>query len=290
MQIDFVPDRTLFPFESRWFDGAGPRVHYIDEGKGRAVVMFHGNPTWSFLYRKVINDLKGEFRCIAMDYPGFGLSERPAGYKYTSAEHAGVVGKLVDQLGLDGFIVVGQDWGGPIGMTVALERAERVSGMVFANTWYWPAQGSLTTFSLVMSSPPLQWLILNRNSFVNFIMPRSVAIPMPPEVFKTYQDAQPSPNARRGVAVFPRQIRNARPMLERLAAEAPKALAGKPLELVWAMRDPAFGKAAVLARWKRDFPEAHSTQLANANHYIQEDAPEAVAAAVRRVQQRVPSS
>jgi haloalkane dehalogenase len=286
MQVDFKPDTALFPFESRWFDGAGPRIHYVDEGKGRPVVMFHGNPTWSFLYRKVINELKGQFRCIAMDYPGFGLSERPDGYGYTSAEHAQLIGKLVDHLELDGFIVVGQDWGGPIGMTVALERVNRVAGMVFANTWYWPAEGSLATFSIVMSSPPLQWLILHRNSFVNFIMPRSVATPMDPKVFKTYQDAQPSPEARRGVAEFPRQIRRARPMLERLAGTAPKALGDKPIELVWAMKDPAFGNAAVLARWKRDFPLANVTQIGGANHYIQEDAPEAVAAAIRRVNGR----
>ena len=289
MQIDFVPDRTLFPFESRWFDGAGPRVHYVDVGDGPAVLMFHGNPTWSFLYRKVIKQLSSGFRCIAMDYPGFGLSERPSGYGYTSAEHAQVIGKLVDHLQLDGFIVVGQDWGGPIGMTVALERASRVAGMVFANTWYWPAQGSLVTFSLVMSSPPIQWLILHRNAFVTFIMPRSVATPMEPEVFKSYQDAQPNPAARRGVAEFPRQIRHARPMLERLAAEAPQVLGEKPLELVWAMKDPAFGNPAVLARWQRDFPSANLTQLAGANHYIQEDAPEAVAAAVERIRNRVGS-
>ncbi|HXL78590.1 MAG TPA: alpha/beta fold hydrolase [Candidatus Eisenbacteria bacterium] len=287
MQIDFTPDKVLFPFQSRWFDGAGPRVHYIDEGAGRPVVMFHGNPTWSFLYRKVIQQLSGRFRCVAMDYPGFGLSERPSGYGYTSEEHARVIGKLVDHLNLDGFIVVGQDWGGPIGMTVATERASRVAGTVFANTWYWPATGSLVTFSLVMSSPPLQWLILHRNSFVNFIMPRSVAIPMDANVFKSYQDAQPNPEARRGVAEFPRQIRLARPMLERLAATAPKALGAKPMELVWAMKDPAFGNEQVIARWQLDFPSANLTRLANANHYIQEDAPDAVAAAVDRVQKRI---
>ncbi len=287
MQIDFTPDKVFFPFQSRWFDGAGPRVHYIDEGAGRPVVMFHGNPTWSFLYRKVIQQLSGRFRCVAMDYPGFGLSERPSGYGYTSEEHARVIGKLVDHLNLDGFIVVGQDWGGPIGMTVATERASRVAGTVFANTWYWPATGSLVTFSLVMSSPPLQWLILHRNSFVNFIMPRSVAIPMDANVFKSYQDAQPNPEARRGVAEFPRQIRLARPMLERLAATAPKALGAKPMELVWAMKDPAFGNEQVIARWQLDFPSANLTRLANANHYIQEDAPDAVAAAVDRVQKRI---
>jgi haloalkane dehalogenase len=286
MQIDW----TLFPFESRWFDGAGPRIHYVDEGKGRAVVMFHGNPTWSFLYRKVIKELRSQFRCIAMDYPGFGLSERPSGYGYTSAEHAQVIGKLVDHLELDGFIVVGQDWGGPIGMTVALERASRVAGMVFANTWYWPAQGSLRTFSLVMSSPPAQWLILHRNSFVNFIMPRSVATPMDPQVFKIYQNVQPTPEARRGVAEFPRQIRLARPMLERLVSNAPTALGNKPIELVWAMKDPAFGNEAVLARWQRDFPSANLTRIADSNHYIQEDAPQAIAAGVQRAQNRIRGS
>jgi haloalkane dehalogenase len=286
MQIDW----TLFPFESRWFDGAGPRIHYVDEGKGRAVVMFHGNPTWSFLYRKVIKELRSQFRCIAMDYPGFGLSERPSGYGYTSAEHAQVIGKLVDHLELDGFIVVGQDWGGPIGMTVALERPSRVAGMVFANTWYWPAQGSLRTFSLVMSSPPAQWLILHRNSFVNFIMPRSVATPMDPQVFKIYQNVQPTPEARRGVAEFPRQIRLARPMLERLVSNAPTALGNKPIELVWAMKDPAFGNEAVLARWQRDFPSANLTRIADSNHYIQEDAPQAIAAGVQRAQNRIRGS
>lgn len=286
MQIDFAPDRKLYPFESKWFDGAGPRVHYIDEGEGLAVVMFHGNPTWSFLYRNVIRGLGGQFRCIAMDYPGFGLSERPSEYGYTAAEHAEVIGRLVDHLKLDEFIVVGQDWGGPIGMTIALERADRVAGMVFANTWYWPAQGSLATFSIVMSTPPAQWLILERNSFVNFIMPRSVATPMEPAVFKTYQDAQPTPEARRGVAEFLRQIRRARPMLEHLANNAPTTLGRKPLELVWAMKDPAFGNAAVLARWQHDFPSAQLTKLENANHYIQEDAPVALADAVRRVSSR----
>jgi haloalkane dehalogenase len=110
---------------------------------------------------------------------------------------------------------------------------------------------------------------------------------MEPAVFKAYQDAQPTPQARRGVAEFPRQIRRARPMLERLAENAPKALGGKPMELVWAMKDPAFGNPAVMARWQRDFPSAHITRIPNANHYIQEDAPAALADAVRRVSDRI---
>jgi haloalkane dehalogenase len=141
-----------------------------------------------------------------------------------------------------------------------------------------------------MSSPPAQWLILHRNSFVNFIMPRSVATPMDPQVFKIYQNVQPTPEARRGVAEFPRQIRLARPMLERLVSNAPTALGNKPIELVWAMKDPAFGNEAVLARWQRDFPSANLTKIADANHYIQEDAPQAIAAGVQRVQNRISGS
>jgi haloalkane dehalogenase len=133
-----------------------------------------------------------------------------------------------------------------------------------------------------MSTPPLQWLILQRNFFVNVMMPQLVARKLAPAVFMTYQMTQPSPESRRGVAEFPRQIRRARPMLSRLAEEAPSALRGKPMELVWAMKDPAFGRESVIQRWLRDFPDAHVTRLTDASHYLQEDAPEALAAAVER--------
>jgi haloalkane dehalogenase len=119
MQVSFRPSPELFPFQSRWFESDGMRVHYVDEGDGQPIVMCHGNPTWSFLYRKIILRLRGHFRCVAMDYPGFGLSDRPDGYGYTPREHAEIVGKLVDHLELDRFILMGQDWGGPIGMSVA---------------------------------------------------------------------------------------------------------------------------------------------------------------------------
>ena len=84
-------DHRLFPFESRFAEVDGARVHYIDEGQGPVFFGLHGNPTWSFLYRHIVIGLKGRFRCIALDYPGFGLSSAPAGYGYTVAEHSRVV-------------------------------------------------------------------------------------------------------------------------------------------------------------------------------------------------------
>src|SRR3712207_1461774 len=103
----FTPSPELFPFTSRWFDSSVARVHYVDEGVGRPILMCHGNPAWVFLYRDVIRRLRDRFRCVAVDSPGFGLSDRPPGYGYTPAEHAAVVGKLIRTLGLNDLIVLG---------------------------------------------------------------------------------------------------------------------------------------------------------------------------------------
>ena len=96
----FKPDQRLFPFESKWFDSRAGRVHYVDEGAGDPILFLHGNPTWSFLYRGIIIRLKQKYRCIAVDYPGFGLSEAPENYGYTPGEHAGIVRDLVQHLDL----------------------------------------------------------------------------------------------------------------------------------------------------------------------------------------------
>lgn len=130
MKVDFTPDPQLYPFQSRWFDSSRGRVHYVDEGAGPPILLCHGNPTWSFLYRDIIVALRDRFRCVATDYLGFGLSERPAGFGYRIDEHARVVGEFVDHLGIGGYLTMGQDWGGPIGMAVAVERADRVRGVV----------------------------------------------------------------------------------------------------------------------------------------------------------------
>jgi haloalkane dehalogenase len=283
MRVEFTPSPALYPFQSRWFETDGIRLHYIDEGAGQPILMCHGNPTWSFLYRNIIVRLQKQFRCVAVDYPGFGLSDRPQGYGYTPAEHAAIVGRLVDHLDLDGFIVMGQDWGGPIGMTVASERAQRVAGLVFMNTWFWRADRlAMQLFSRVMSTRPMQRQILEGNFFVERLMPRAVSYPLPAEVMEHYRRAQPAPEARWGVAEFPRQILASGSWLERLANQAPHALRDKPVLLVWGMKDRAFGSPKVIERWQQHFPAAEVVALADANHFIQEDAPDPIADAVAK--------
>jgi haloalkane dehalogenase len=281
MGIDFTPDAELYPFESRWFDSSRGRIHYIDEGNGPPILLCHGNPTWSFLYRDIIVALRDRFRCIAPDYLGFGLSERPSGFGYKIDEHAGVVGEFVDHLGIDGFLTMGQDWGGPIGMAVAVERAVRVRGVVLGNTWFWPTD-VLTTkiFSKVMSSPPMQRAILQRNFFVERMIPLGTERRPSDAVMAHYRAVQPSPAARLGVAEMPKQLLAARPFLGRLAREVPAKLGAKPALFIWGMKDFAFRPGPSIPTMRATFPDHVLVELPNAKHFIQEDAPAQIAAAI----------
>lgn len=281
MSIDFTPDPGLYPFRSRWFDSSQGRIHYIDEGDGPPILFCHGNPTWSFLYRNIIIALRDRFRCIAPDYLGFGLSDRPDGFGYKIDQHARVVGEFVDHLNLDGYLTMGQDWGGPISMAVAVERAARVRGVILGNTWFWRTD-ELTTkiFSRVMGSPPMQWAILHRNFFVEQLIPAGTAHRPDPAVMQHYRAVQPDAAARKGVAEMPKQILAAHPLLARLGREVPAKLGDKPALLVWGMKDFAFRPGPTLPRMRSAFPDHVLVELPDAKHFIQEDAPDAIAAAI----------
>ena len=281
MRVDFTPDPTLYPFQSRWFDSTQGRVHYVDAGSGPPILLCHGNPTWSFLYRDIIVRLQDRFRCIAPDYLGFGLSDRPSSFGYTTAEHVAVIGEFVDHLDLDGYLTMGQDWGGPISMAVASARADRVRGVVLGNTWFWPSEDWRTkTFSKVMSSRLMQHEILQRNFFVERMIPAGTARRPGDDVMNHYRGVQPSPDARRGVARMPKDILAARPLLERLARGVPATLGAKPALFVWGMRDFAFPPGPNLPRMRSAFPDHVVVELAGAKHFIQEDEPVRIAEAI----------
>ena len=280
VQISFTPDQELYPFTSRWFDSSRGRVHYVDEGSGTPILLCHGNPTWSFLYRDIIKALRGQFRCIAPDYLGFGLSERPTGFGYAIDEHIGVVGELVDHLGLDGYLSMGQDWGGPVSLGVGVARADRVRGVVLGNTWFWPVDYVAMKVLDPLLGPVVRQLILRRNVFVDWLIPRATAASLTGDVMDHYRGVQPTPAARVGVAKMPDEILGARPLLQRLADEVPARLGATPALLVWGMKDFAFTPGRYLPRMLETFPDNVLVELPHAKHYIQEDAPEIIAEAI----------
>ncbi|MCP2288508.1 haloalkane dehalogenase [Nocardia amikacinitolerans] len=283
MLIDFVPDKDLYPFESRWFDSSVGRVHYIDEGTGPTILFCHGAPTWSFLYRHIVKDLRDRYRCVAIDNLGFGLSERPAGFGYTIAEHTAVLGELIDHLRLDGFVVMGQDWGGPIGLGAATSRADRVRGIVLGNTVFWPIEALANrAFSVIMGSRPMQRRILEQNFLVERVLLAELGRKLTAAEADHYRAVQPTAAARRGLALTPKEIRAAGPLLDQLARDVPAMLGDKPALAVWGMRDMVFRPKACLPRMRSAFTDLDIVELPRARHFIQEHEPDAIAAAIAK--------
>ncbi len=267
-------DSELFPFKSRFVELGGNVVHYVDEGQGPVLLMLHGNPTWSFVYRQVIADLSASFRCIALDYPGFGLSTPAPGYEFHPVDHARVVTEFVDRLDLRDVTLVAQDWGGPIGLVVVLQRRQRFSGLVLANTWAWPVNGDphFELFSHFMGGPLGRLLIRRFNFFVNAMIPAGHRRrKLSPEEMSHYRQALPTPQRRNSSAVFPKDITAARTFLADLEDGLP-SLADMPTLIVWGDADVAF-RAKERCRWEALLPRHHTVVLSGAGHYLQSDAP-----------------
>ncbi len=179
--------RDQFPCESRFATIDGCRVHYVDEGKGPVLLFLHGNPAWSFLYRHIIRELRGSFRCVALDYPGFGLSAAREGYDFRPASHAKVVKGFIEALDLGEVTMMVQDWGGPIGFWAAAAMPKRMHGLVIGNTFAWPVSGDphFERFSAMMGGALGGFLIRRFNLFVNLLVPAGCARRKPsPDVMR----------------------------------------------------------------------------------------------------------
>lgn len=281
MRPEWYPT-DLFPFESHFVETDTARLHYIDEGEGPVLLMLHGNPTWSFLYRNIIAGLRDSFRCIALDYPGFGLSKPiKATYDYRPASHADVVEQFVTKLDLVEVTFVLQDWGGPIGLTVASRLPERVRGFVLGNTFAWPLNGDphFEKFSRRTSGIFGRFAIRNANAFVNLAIPAGITRTLSRAEMAAYRDPFPTRRSRRPTEVLPRELLESRDLLYDLERALPK-LAKTPTLLAWGDQDIAF-RHKELRRFKLAFPNHTFVPLPGAGHYIQEDAPDQITEAIR---------
>jgi haloalkane dehalogenase len=244
------------------------------------LLLLHGNPTWSFLYREPIAALRDRYRCIAPDHPGFGLSRPGPGYGYTPAEHAQVLERLLLQLDLRGVTMMVQDWGGPIGFAVATRHPDRFASFIIGNTWAWPKSDPPTQlFARLMGGPIGGYLILRRNFFVEKAIPGSMRRrTLPKAVMDAYRGPFPTPTSRHPIHAFPREILASRPFLAEVERGLP-ALRDRRALIVWPTRDIAF-KERERRRWEAVFPDHRTVILEGAGHYIQEDAPEEIIAAI----------
>ncbi len=255
----------LFPFRPTFLAVTGGRMHYVDEGQGPAIILLHGNPTWSFLYRKVIPPLSKGFRVIAPDYIGFGKSDKlPDWRQYSIRLHVDNLEALMQHLGLGDVTLVLQDWGGPIGLGYAARHPENIARLVVFNTVAMappPDQIRLPLALRLFRTPGLgNILVQGLSFFVEWFMPMATVRKerLTAEVMNGYRYPFPTWASRAGMLAFPRLIPlkhtdEAYALAQEIEGKFWPRFSGRAL-VVWPMRDIAI-TPMYLEGWKRRLPQ-----------------------------------
>jgi haloalkane dehalogenase len=279
-------DRREYPFTPRRVEVDRVGISYVDEGTGPTLLMVHGTPSWSFLYRHLIRGLRDAFRCVALDLPGFGLSDKPPGDAYRPDDQARRLTAFIDALGLRDFTLVVHDFGGPIGLAHAVERPDDVRSLVLFNTWMWSLAGEPRYARLGRAvGTSLGRLLYERASLsVNALWRPAVRdARYTPEVHAQYAAPLRDPAARHATWVYARELMGSSAWFDALWRRR-RRIAHLPALLVWGSRDPAFGGA--LARWRGVFTEAEVVEWRDVGHAPQEVRGRESVAVIRRFLER----
>jgi cis-3-alkyl-4-acyloxetan-2-one decarboxylase len=263
----------------------GLAYRYIDVGAGPPVLLLHGNPSWSYMYRRLIAALRDRHRVVAPDHIGMGRSDKPprAAYPYDLARRVADLERLLDCLDLDEpLTLVVHDWGGMIGLAWAVEHPERVARLVLMNTAAFPMpEGKRLPTVLRLVRVPVLGEVLVRGLNAFALGAALVGVrrrPMPAAVRRRYLAPYRSWQRRVAIQAFVDDIPlrdgdRSYPIVAATAARLDR-LAAVPTLVCWGMRDPVFD-ADYLAEWERRMPHADVHRI-DAGHYVLEDAPEVV--------------
>ena len=266
-----------YAFEPSYLEQDGLRMHYVDEGEGAPVLMLHGEPTWAFLYRKLIPTVARVARVVAPDYFGFGRSDKPTRIEdYTYDFHCASIERFADELDLRHVTVVVQDWGGPIGLRLAVEHPERVARLVILNTGIGAGR-----------APSEEWLRFRefvRRVGTDLVPGQLIRISavteLADDVVEAYNAPFPTPESKAGVLAFPElvptelehpsaaKMQDVRAALERWE---------KPTLVLFSDSDPIFSTVAAEHMASR-IPGAGPAEIvAGAGHFLQEEKGEEIA-------------
>jgi haloalkane dehalogenase len=260
-----------YPFEPHYLDQDGLRMHYLDEGDGPAVLLLHGEPTWSYLYRTIIPELTPSARAISPDYFGFGRSDKPLRLEdYSYDFHVRSIERLADELDLRDATVVVQDWGGPIGLRLAVERPDRIGRLVIMNTGIGGGR-----------PPSEEWLRfrdwvrrLGREMIPGRLVQISAVQPMSDEVVEAYSAPWPVPESKAGILAFPELVPVSPDHPDTPAHLAVRERLGqweRPALVLFSDSDPIFAPS-VAERIAAHIPGAGEPEIVSgAGHFLQED-------------------
>ena len=275
-----LPD---YAFAPNWLDADGLRMHYVDEGSGAPVLLLHGEPTWSFLWRRVIPQVVASGRrAIAPDLIGFGRSDKPAEQSwYTYDRHVETVTRLVVELDLRDIALVVHDWGGLIGLRFAVENAERVGRLVILDTGVWSGRAPSETWLRFREAVRSVGGELDIARLVESGTQRGLS----DEIRAAYNAPFPTPESKAGALAFPElvPVEPDHPTAEALVpVRDGLSRWDKPAHVIWGAEDAVL-PTAIAERFIALVPGATGPEvIPGAGHFLQEDVPDEVAAAIVR--------
>ncbi len=286
-EVHRTPDERFtdlpgYDFEPHYEDLDGLRLHYLDEGAGDPVVCFHGEPSWAYLYRKLVGPLTdaGQ-RVICPDFAGFGRSDKPTDRRWYSYDrHVELMTTLLERLDVRDATVVVQDWGGPIGLRWAVEQSERVARLVILNTGLYSgrvSKGFLAWRDFAERTPDLP---------VGFVIGGGTATELPEPVVAAYEAPFPTVESKAGAAVFPLLVPTSD---EDAGAAEMRAVSDalsrwdKPALVAFSDSDPVFPHPRAGQVFCDLIPTAgEQVRIEGAAHFLQEDRGEQIAAEIVR--------
>lgn len=273
-QLHTWVNRQEYPFKSKWLSLKAGKMHYIDEGEGEILLFLHGNPVWSYSFRKLIKAFSKKYRCIAIDHLGFGLSDKPPGFSYLPEDHSINLTEFIELKGLKNITIFVNDWGGPIGLNYAVNFSDNINKMVVFNTFMWSVKGDkhYEKFSKFMGGKLGKFLNLKFNFFGKIIIPKAYGDKGRLDKKTKFQLTRhvSTPTERLGVWIFPKEIIGSSDWLNSIW-EKRKQIENKPTLIIWGMKDIAF-RQKELDTFKSFLKNSQTLILEDVGHFVQDEA------------------
>lgn len=274
-------DRSEYPFFANYFQVNNQKLHYIDEGQGEVILFVHGTPSWSFDFRNIIKDLKSNYRCIAIDHIGFGLSDKPKDYDYSTANHSKTLEKFITEKQLENITLVVHDFGGPIGLNFAIEHPEKVKKIIIFNSWLWSTENDpdYIKFRKILKSPLLPFLYRRLNFSPRFILPKLFGDDkISKKLLEQYTKPFANSTERNGALAFAKSLLYDQNWFEELWKRR-NSISNKPTLFIWGMKDEVI-KPHNLEKFEDGFTNSETVKLETSGHFPHEEQPQKVINAI----------
>lgn len=268
-------DRTEYPFKHRYIELDNGTMHFVDEGRGDVILFVHGTPTWSFLYRNFIKTLSRDYRTIAIDHIGFGLSEKREEFPGRPEDHAENLSEFIQKMDLKEITLVVHDFGGPIGLAAATEHSDRIKQVVLFNTWLWETESNKEARKAdgIINSFLGKFLYLRLNFSPRFLLKKgfSEKSNLSPKIHEQYILPFPDKQSRSALYKLAQSLVGSSDWYQ-LQWEKLRAIEDRRWLLIWGSKDE-FITTEFLEKWRRRLPDAR-VHTFGCGHFVQEEKPE----------------